>query len=59
MKWIPIADKVPDIGQWVLIYCANTIISEALFNKNGFWSRQGMSLKPIYWVPMPDEPGKK
>lgn len=70
-KWIPVAERLPDNNNPVLVYCTNTTISGGYithigsFNSGRYWflrAEPGIATFPVrewqvtHWMPLPTPP---
>lgn len=61
MKWIKCSDRLPIVGQWVLVYQKGgvhggiEVDTERLIYPN-VWSDQGAISQITHWMPLPKPP---
>lgn len=61
MQWINVKDKLPDIGQRVLVYQKDGVqggneIDIEYRQCEDFWSDQGIISGITHWMPLPEIP---
>ena len=55
-NWISVEDKLPDIGQGVLVYRSDKVFDEFNITVTKF-DKHGFDLSNvIYWQPLPESP---
>lgn len=65
MKWIPIEESVPELGERVLCtdgYCVFEQYRVPLSCVYGIWDRMGMKSEMqevTHWMPLPSPPGEE
>lgn len=53
-EWISVEDRLPDIGDRVLIFTSHVI--EAFRYEDRSFNRFGVDCKPSHWMPLPEPP---
>lgn len=65
MKWIPIEESVPELGQRVLCTDGHCVFEQYRVPPScvyGIWDRMGMKSEMqevTHWMPLPDPPGEE
>ena len=59
-RWIPVTERLPEIGERVLCYCRANIYDVLKMRSDGSWvyeiSRAYMSSFVTHWMPLPEPP---
>ena len=58
MQWISVKERMPEIGERVLIYQKGCLFEIDYIDYGDVWESQGIHSKITHWMPMPECPKK-
>lgn len=53
VKWIPVTERLPNIGEKVITYCKGYGVKENFRSGDGTW---WVGFKITHWMPLPEPP---
>lgn len=56
MQWISVKDRLPEIGQQILIYDKYGIELGSLYDTDSFCGNSRYNEKVTHWMPLPQSP---